>query len=70
MGNEGSVNCHSSSSESKFGGSTFSSDRINCDYKINDRISAGPYVSYDSHEGGPTKGNGGFGGGINFGFKF
>ena len=70
MGNEGSTNCHISSSESKFGGSTFSSDRINCDYKINDRFSAGVYGSNDSQAGGPTKGGEGYGGGINFGFKF
>ena len=70
MGNEGSTHCHVSGSESKFGGTTFSSDRLNCDYKINDRTSAGVYVSNDSSYGGPTKGGEGYGGGLNFGFKF
>ena len=70
MGNEGSTHCHVSGSESKFGGTTFSSDRLNCDYKINDRTSAGAYVSNDSSYGGPTKGGEGYGGGLNFGFKF
>ena len=70
MGNEGSTHCHVSGSESKFGGTTFSSDRLNCDYKFNDRTSAGVYVSNDSSYGGPTKGGEGYGGGLNFGFKF
>ena len=39
-------------------------------FKINDRFSAGVYGSNDSQAGGPTKGGGGYGGGINFGFKF
>ena len=70
MGNEGSTHCYLSGSKSKFGGTTFTSDRLNCDYKINDRTSAGVYVSNDSSYGGPTKGGEGYGGGVNFGFKF
>ena len=68
---ESSVKCSISSSKNdNLGGTTFSSDRINCNYNISSKTSVGGYISSDSHYGGPTKGGSGYGVGINLGFKF
>ena len=69
---ESSVKCSVSSSENKtnLGGTTFSSDRLNCNVNINSKTSIGGYVSSDGHTGGPTKGGSGYGVGINLSFKF
>ncbi len=67
---ESSVKCSISSSKNEnLGGTTFSSDRINCNYNISSKTSIGGYVSSDSHYGG-TKGGSGYGVGLNLGFKF
>ena len=48
---DSSGKCSISSSENKnnLGGTTFSSDRINCNYNISSKTSVGGYISSDSH---------------------
>ena len=64
---DSSGKCSISSSENKnnLGGTTFSSDRINCNYNISSKTSVGGYISSDSHSGGATKGGEGVGVGLN-----
>ena len=63
-------NCGFSSSDSKIGGTTFSSDRASCSYTTNSGVSFGGYVSNDSSYGGPSRGGEGYGAGLTFGFRF
>ena len=63
-------NCNISSSDSKAGGTTFSSDRVSCSYTTSSGVSVGGYVSSDSSYGGPSRGGEGYGGGLTFGFSF
>ena len=65
-----SVKCSVTSSDTKIGVTTFSSDRLNCNVNINSKTSVGGYISSDSHSGGATKGGEGVGVGLNIGFKF
>ena len=65
-----SINNKGNSSDTKIGGTTFSSDRLNCNVNINSKTSVGGYISSDSHSGGATKGGEGVGVGLNIGFKF
>ena len=69
MENQESSKCRSSQSSS-FPGSASSSERINCDFKLNDRVTAGFFVSNDSYGDGSDKGGEGHGGGVRFGVKF
>jgi hypothetical protein len=69
MENEKSSKCRYSQHNS-YPGSASSSDRMNCDFKLNDRVTAGFFVSNDSYGDGSDKGGEGHGGGVRFGVKF